>query len=39
MREGLGDELVDAFVKLKMQEWSAYCAHLSDWERDNTLDC
>ncbi|MEM9602171.1 MAG: type III glutamate--ammonia ligase [Pseudomonadota bacterium] len=39
LRAGLGDELVDAFVKLKMQEWHAYCAHLSDWERANTLDC
>lgn len=39
LRAGLGDELIDAFVKLKMQDWADYCAHLSEWERANTLDC
>jgi glutamine synthetase len=39
MREGLGDELVDAYVKLKMQAWDSYTTHLSSWERENTLDC
>jgi glutamine synthetase len=35
----LGQQTVDAFIKLKMIEWNAYTAHLSQWERDNTLDC
>jgi glutamine synthetase len=35
----LGDETVSAFVKLKNAEWNAYTSHLSDWERQNTLDC
>ena len=39
LREGLGDELVDAYVKLKLEEWKAYSTTLSQWERDNTLDC
>jgi len=39
LRDGLGPDLVDAFVKLKMQEWREYGAHLSDWERQNSLDC
>ncbi len=39
IRAGLGDELVDAYVKLKMQAWDSYATHLSSWERDNTLDC
>jgi glutamine synthetase len=39
VRQGLGDELVDAYTKLKMQEWRSYTSHLSDWERQNTLDC
>ena len=39
MRKNLGDELVDAFVKLKMQEWSEFTSHLSEWERNNVLDC
>jgi glutamine synthetase len=39
IREGLGDELVDAYVKLKLQAWNSYTTHLSSWERENTLDC
>lgn len=39
LRNGLGDDLIDAFCKLKMQEWQEYGAHLSDWERHNSLDC
>jgi len=39
IRDGLGDELVDAYVKLKMHAWDSYATHLSDWERANTLDC
>ncbi len=39
LREGLGDELVDAYIKLKMQEWRDYTNDLSEWERRNTLDC
>lgn len=35
----LGQETVDSFIKLKMIEWNAYTANLSQWERDNTLDC
>jgi glutamine synthetase len=35
----LGQQTVDSFIKLKMIEWNAYTAHLSQWERDNTLDC
>ena len=39
IRDGFGDELVDAYVKLKMHAWDSYATHLSDWERENTLDC
>jgi glutamine synthetase len=39
LRAGLGDELIDAYVKLKMDDWNSYATHLSDWERANTLDC
>ena len=39
MRAGLGDELIDAYVKLKMQDWNDYATHLSAWEREHTLDC
>ncbi|MGD1879750.1 MAG: type III glutamate--ammonia ligase [Kiloniellaceae bacterium] len=39
LKDALGGELVDAFVKLKMNEWRDYSRHLTDWERRNTLDC
>jgi glutamine synthetase len=39
LRAGLGDETIDAFVKLKTAEWNAYGRHLTQWERDTTLDC
>ena len=39
VREAMGDELIDAYVKLRMVEWNQHCHHISQWERDNTLDC
>jgi glutamine synthetase len=39
LREALGAELCDAYVKLKTREWNQYCHHLTEWERQTTLDC
>lgn len=39
LRGALGDELVDAYVKLRLVDWNNYMRHLSQWERDHTLDC
>jgi glutamine synthetase len=30
---------VPSYLELKQEEWNSYCRHLTDWERDNTLDC
>ena len=30
---------VPSFLKLKHEEWNSYCRHLTEWERDITLDC
>ena len=38
LKQSLGMEFSDAFIKLKMQEWESYVAHFSDWEKQNTLD-
>ena len=35
----LGKKLVDAYIKLKKNEWQEYSSHLSAWERQTTLDC
>jgi len=39
LRECLGDEFSDAYVKLKIDEWNKFTHHLTDWERKYTLDC
>ena len=39
LRGALGEPLVNAYLKLKMEEWRSYTSYLSDWERANTLDC
>ena len=39
LREGLGDEFVDSYTKLKMAEWQDFSRHLTVWEREHTLDC
>ncbi len=39
LRAGFGDELVDSYAKLKIQDWRSYSSAISQWERDNTLDC
>jgi len=39
LQEGFGNEPLRSYLKLKLDEWHAYTGHLSEWERDNTLDC
>ena len=39
LRNELGDEIIDSYTKLKMQEWHSFSTTLTDWERENTLDC
>jgi glutamate---methylamine ligase len=38
MAKGLG-EFVPAYLKLKKIEWNDYSRHLTEWERDTTMDC
>ncbi|MEE7456430.1 type III glutamate--ammonia ligase [Methylorubrum populi] len=38
LNEALG-AFVPSYSKLKRQEWDDYCRHLTQWERDTTLDC
>jgi glutamine synthetase type III len=39
LASGLGKEFVASYVKLRMSEWNAYARHLTEWERQTTLDC
>lgn len=33
LREKMGSEIVDEFIKVKRMEWIEYSRHVSDWER------
>jgi glutamine synthetase type III len=39
LRSGLGEDVVASYLKLKHDDWNAYSRHLTDWERQTTLDC
>jgi glutamine synthetase type III len=39
LTEMLGKSFAASYVKLKHAEWCEYAAHLSQWERQATLDC
>lgn len=39
LQNALGTEISAAYLKLKHGEWNQYCRHLTQWERDTTLDC
>jgi len=39
LRSKLGNEYMDAFLKLHNQRWKDYTASLSKWEIDTTFDC
>ena len=38
LREAFGSEFVDSYVKLRLAQWNDYMRHLTDWEREHTLD-
>jgi glutamine synthetase len=35
----IGESFSKSYLKLKQQEWDDYSHHLTDWERQQTLDC
>jgi glutamine synthetase len=38
LKDSLGVEFSNAFLKLKHEEWTSFCSHFSSWEKENTLD-
>ena len=38
LKNKLGLEFSNAFIKLKNQEWNKFTNHLSEWEIENTMD-
>jgi glutamate---methylamine ligase len=39
LKAALGDAVVASYLKLRHADWNNYCRHLTDWERQTTLDC
>ena len=39
LKAALGEETQSAYLKLKYDDWNAYSRHLTEWERQSTLDC
>jgi len=39
LQKSLGKDFSEAYMKLKDNEWNKYSHHLTQWERDYTLDC
>jgi glutamine synthetase len=39
LKAALGESFVAAYAKLKHAEWNEYAGHLTQWERQATLDC
>ncbi len=39
LRSEIGEAAMGGYLKLKHNEWNQYCRHLTQWERDTTLDC
>jgi glutamine synthetase len=38
-KAALGEDVLSSYVKLKYDDWNAYSRHLTEWERQTTLDC
>jgi len=39
LKDAFGEELINSYCKLKYAEWDRYASSISQWERENTLDC
>ena len=39
LEAALGKETHSAYLKLKYDDWNAFSRHLTEWERQTTLDC
>ncbi|MEL7528174.1 MAG: type III glutamate--ammonia ligase, partial [Pseudomonadota bacterium] len=38
LKAAMGTDFSAAYLKLKQNEWNSYASHLTEWERQNTLD-
>jgi glutamate---methylamine ligase len=38
-KDAFGEKTLASYIKLRTADWNAYSAHLTEWERQTTLDC
>lgn len=39
LKDAFGEPTLAAYLKLKHHDWNTYSRHLTEWERQTTLDC
>ena len=39
LKKALGEDFTTSYLKLKQADWDNYSRHLTEWERQTTLDC
>ena len=39
LKSAFGEETLASYIRLKHEDWNAYSRHLTEWERQTTLDC
>jgi glutamate---methylamine ligase len=39
LKTALGEDVIASYLKIKHDDWNAYSRHLTEWERQTTLDC
>ncbi|HNB28305.1 MAG TPA: type III glutamate--ammonia ligase, partial [Alphaproteobacteria bacterium] len=39
LKHYFGESFINSYVSMKNSEWNAFTKHLTEWERQNTLDC
>jgi len=39
LKAGLGASFISSYLKLRRADWNEYARHLTEWERQSTLDC
>jgi len=39
LKHYFGESFIQSYCTMKNTEWNSYSRHLTEWERQNTLDC
>jgi glutamate---methylamine ligase len=39
LKSAIGEDVIASYIKLRQGEWNEYAGHLTEWERQATLDC